>query len=454
MTAEELFDNKIIWLGDDLICADNFRYFKEELLIILGALMPKHNSKILKNKIEDSIVAIENMEREMTFDQCLWYIRFFRRGKYGFKISYYAGDEFDLEDARQNYRDWVDTGFKPLKWSELIGDTSTDTYDIFDKLNESDDEFEWAKDIVSQRPIPKRVLVNNKRYVIPDKVGYNEYWRIINGWNGWYDVIEVGNYLGEECFIIKLSDDYPRVFIPISDFTDSELEVTHKRFMSESQEYSNVSSLINKKIWFDYPTEREDIEKVNQFLIDNGFRGLKSDNIDEFEDFIYNSDVAYFKLIQHTSPLHSVEEKRPYVDYVIYDSNPEWLKDDPGFIYYKDILNMADNISDIFSNLNESVEEPQPKVGDFLYCHKDVIMEDDYDDPSAREATTGKFYPIVNVLKNKDRLEIINNSRGEHQFSLDPKTDWYYGIWFHLIPKEHKQDFDSFNPEDIFNQLD
>ena len=124
MTAEELFDNKIIWLGDDLICADNFRYFKEELLIILGALMPKHNSKILKNKIEDSIVAIENMEREMTFDQCLWYIRFFRRGKYGFKISYYAGDEFELEDAREKYHEWVVTGFKPLKWFDLIGAVS------------------------------------------------------------------------------------------------------------------------------------------------------------------------------------------------------------------------------------------------------------------------------------------------------------------------------------------
>jgi hypothetical protein len=358
MTAEELFDGTIIWLGDDLICADNFPYFKEELLTILEALMP--NSK----NTEDIFPAIKQMEREMTLDQCLWYIHFSKRGKYGgrlhfskrgkyggVRIGFYSGDEFDLEDARQNYRDWVDTGFKPLKWSDLIGNTPIDTYDIFDKIN-------------------------------------------------------------------------------------------------ESNEYSNVSSLINKKIWFDYPTEREDIEKVNQFLIDNGFRGLKSDNIDEFEDFIYNSDVAYFKLIQHTSPLHSVEEKRPYVDYVIYDSNPEWLKDDPGFIYYKDILNMADNISDIFSNLNESVEEPQPKVGDYLYCHKEVVMDDD----GSKETTVGKFYQIKNVMR--DRLEILNDHRGDHAFGTNPKTYWYYGIWFHLIPKEHKKDFDSFNPEDIFNQLD
>ena len=322
--------------------------------------MPKHNSKILKNKIEDSIVAIENMEREMTFDQCLWYIRFFRRGKYGFKISYYAGDEFELEDAREKYHEWVVTGFKPLKWFDLIGDTPTDTYDIFDKINESG-------------------------------------------------------------------------------------------FMSESTEEEPF--LFRKKIWFDESANREDIERVYQFLVGAGYKDYdkhdKEDFLTELDDFIYRTGLGYFYLAGH--------RPWPSLDYGSFDDinlNLDEIKEHPNWVYYKDIDTNFDKTSDIFSNLNESVEEPQPKVGDFLYCHKDVIMEDDYDDPSAREATAGKFYPIVNVLKNKDRLEIINNSGGEHQFSLDPKTDWYYGIWFHLIPKEHKKDFDSFNPEDIFNQLD
>ena len=448
VTADYLFDKKIIWLGDDLICSNNFPYFKEKLIAVLEALIPEFFYGIKS-------LTIDEIETELNQGQCLWYIRLFRKGV-SYNISYYVGDEFDLEDAMLAHREWVDEGFKPLKWSDVVGDTDINSYDVFDKLNESEeDELEWAKDIVSQKPIPKRVLINNKRYGIPDKVGYNESWRKINKWTDWYKVIDIGEHLGELCFIVRLSPDYPKVFIPISDFTEKELEVAHKKFMSESKEYSNVSHLINKKIWFDYPTEREDIEKVNQFFIDNGFRGLESDNIDEFEDFIYDSDVAYFKLKQHISPLFTDEERRPYVDYYALDwPNPERLKNDPSFIHYQDILSMTDTTLDILSNLNESVEEPQPKVGDFLYCHKDVIMEDDYDDPSTREATVGKLYPIVKVLKNKDRLEIINNSRTEHQFSLDPKTDWYYGVWFHLVPKEHKQEFDSFNSEDIFNQLD
>ena len=52
ITADYLFDKKIIWLGDDLICHNNFPYFKKQLITVLEALMPKHNSKTFKNKID------------------------------------------------------------------------------------------------------------------------------------------------------------------------------------------------------------------------------------------------------------------------------------------------------------------------------------------------------------------------------------------------------------------
>jgi hypothetical protein len=338
------YDKKIIWLADYNICGDNFNYFKNQLITILRSL------KELDNHV---IETLNNIGIDLKkYNGCLLYVRFINRST---NIKYYSVDDYEQGDdahldALEAYQDFVDRGYSPLIWSDLIGNT-TDTYDIFDKI-------------------------------------------------------------------------------------------------SESNEYSNVSHLINKKIWFDYPTEREDIEKVNQFFIDNGFRGLKSDNIDEFEDFIYDNDAAYFKLTQHTSPLHSVEERRPYIDYFSLDwTNPERLKNDPSFIYYQDILNMTDTTLDILSNLNESVEEMQPKIGDYLYCHKEVVMDD-----GSKETTVGKFYQIKNVMR--DRLEILNDHRGDHAFGTNPKTDWYYGIWFHLIPKEHKKDFDSFNPEDIFNQLD
>lgn len=345
ITADYLFDKKIIWLGNDLICHNNFPYFKKQLITVLEALMPKHNSKILKNKIDDSLEAIKQMQRELiNQDQCLWYLRFFKN-----KITFYSGDEFDLEDAMSAYREWVDDGFKPLKWSDIVGDTDIDSYDVFDKLNESFD-----------------------------------------------------------------------------------------------------NTLIGKQIWFDFPTERSDIEKVNQFLIDNGYRGLRPDNIDEFEDFIYDHDVAFFYMIQHDSPLHSEERRKPYVDYSHMEwPNPYRLKAKPNWIYYKDILKMTDTTVDIMSNLNESIEQPTPKAGDFLYCHKAVIMEDDGDE----EATVGKFYPIIKVFLNRNRLEIINNSKGEHAFSLDPEEDWHYSEWFTLIPRADKEAMEKFDVDDIFNKL-
>ena len=350
ITTDYLFDKKIIWLGNDLICHDNFPYFKKQLITVLEALMLNHDSK---NKIENirrsqMVDSIEQMEGELTRDdQCLWYIRFFKRG-FEYKMTFYTGDEFELENAMSAYREWTDSGFTSLKWSDIVGNTDIDSYDIFDKLNESFD-----------------------------------------------------------------------------------------------------NTLIGKQIWFDFPTKRNDIEKVNQFLIDNGYRGLRPDNIDEFEGFIYDYDVAFFYFVQHDSPLHSQERRKPYVDYSYMNHpDPYRLKAKPNWIYYKDILEMTDTTVDIMSNLNESVEQPTPKAGDFLYCHTDLIMEDDI-----VESNKGKFYPIIEVSQNKNRLEILNNSKTNHVFSIDPKEDWHYSKWFTLVPREDKEAMERFDVDDVFNKL-
>ena len=335
-----LYDKKIIWLADYNICSDNFNYFKNQLITILRSL------KELDNHVIESL---NNIERDLKSENsCLLYVRFVNRSN---NIRYYSVDDYEVGDdahldALEAYQDFIDNGYQPLVWSDLIGST-TDTYDIFDTLNESFDK-----------------------------------------------------------------------------------------------------TLIGKQIWFDFPTERNDIEKVNQFLIDNGYRGLMGDNIDEFEDFIYDHDVAYFSLTQHDSPLHSEERRKPYVDYSHMEwPNPYRLKAKPNWIYYKDILEMTDTTVDIMSNLNESIEQPTPKAGDFLLCHTDVIMVDD----GSKEATENNMYPITDVKNNG--VYIKNNSGDEHKFSTNPTEDWYYGIWFHLVPKEHKEIIDKFNAEDIFNQL-
>ena len=201
-------------------------------------------------------------------------------------------------------------------------------------------------------------------------------------------------------------------------------------------------SLLGKKIWFQFPVDRSEVELVNRFLIGNGFRGLRDDNIDEFMDMIYDYDVAYFYMLKLDSPLHSEEQKKPYVSYSYMEfPNPHRLYSKPNWIHYKDLeLNTDEN--DPFNTLNESVEQPKPKVGDYLYCHKNLVMEDD----GLIEATEGKMYPIIRV--GNYGVYIKNNSGDEHKFSTDPEENWHYSVWFNLVPAEFKNELDEFNPFD------
>ena len=202
-------------------------------------------------------------------------------------------------------------------------------------------------------------------------------------------------------------------------------------------------SLLGKKIWFQFPVDRSEVESVNRFLIGNGFRGLRDDNIDEFMDMIYDYDVAYFYMLKLDSPLHSEEQKKPYVSYSYMEfPNPHRLYSKPNWIHYKDLELSTDENDDPFNTLNESVEQPEPKVGDYLYCHRNVVMEDD----ASIEATEGKMYPIISVGKNG--VYIKNNSNGEHKFSTDPEENWHYSVWFNLVPAEFKNELDEFNPFD------
>jgi len=201
-------------------------------------------------------------------------------------------------------------------------------------------------------------------------------------------------------------------------------------------------SLLGKKIWFQFPVDRSEVESVNRFLIGNGFRGLRDDNIDEFMNMIYDYDVAYFYMLKLESPLHSEEQKKPYVDYSYMEfPNPHRLYSKPNWIHYKD-LELSTEENDPFNTLNESVEQPKPKVDDYLYCHNNVVMEDD----GLIEATEGEMYPIISVGKNG--VYIKNNSGDEHKFSTDPEEDWHYSVWFNLVPAEFKNELDEFNPFD------
>ena len=52
-----------------------------------------------------------------------------------------------------------------------------------------------------------------------------------------------------------------------------------------------------------------------------------------------------------------------------------------------------DETSSLFDSLNEDVKNQTPRVGDYLLCHKDLVMDDD----GYVEAIAGKFYPIIDM---------------------------------------------------------
>ncbi len=227
----------------------------------------------------------------------------------------------------------------------------------------------------------------------------------------------------------------------IDDLLGDDIDTTD--IFNQLNENFTGDSLLGKKIWFQFPVDRSEVESVNRFLIGNGFRGLRDDNIDEFMDMIYDYDVAYFYMLKLDSPLRSEEQKKPYVDYSYMEfPNPHRLYSKPNWIHYKDLELSTDENDDPFNTLNESVEQPEPKVGDYLYCHRNVVMEDD----ASIEATEGKMYPIISVGKNG--VYIKNNSNGEHKFSTDPEENWHYSVWFNLVPAEFKNELDEFNPFD------
>jgi hypothetical protein len=97
----------------------------------------------------------------------------------------------------------------------------------FNTINESeDDDLEWARDTISQNPIPSRVkLGDGKRFTIPEYRNYRKYskgWDNFVGWNYWKDVVRVDSKLGELCYVVNDST-YGDIYVPMTEFSPSEI---------------------------------------------------------------------------------------------------------------------------------------------------------------------------------------------------------------------------------------
>jgi hypothetical protein len=72
------------------------------------------------------------------------------------------------------------------------------------------------------------------------------------------------------------------------------------------------------------------------------------------------------------------------------------------------------------------------KIGGYLYCHTDLIMEDDL----SVAATAGKKYLVVSITEYG--LDILNNQHKRHGFSCDGYSFSYYKQWFNNLNNERK----------------
>ena len=97
--------------------------------------------------------------------------------------------------------------------------------DIIKKvLMEAEDDLDWVTEI-GKNPIGHKVKINGKRFYIPENHWYHKgdkgiFTKTIDGWNGEYEVVDVVDFMGMECLVVKLDSTYPRVYFNKSDFPE------------------------------------------------------------------------------------------------------------------------------------------------------------------------------------------------------------------------------------------
>ena len=107
----------------------------------------------------------------------------------------------------------------------LIKKILKESEDWFDEI-----DFSTAESLLNSS-IPVSIKIDGKRYAIPDNDQYIDF--EITGWDGWYDVVNIGVYRNEACFIVNFGGEYSRVYMPISDFTEKDMKYNIKESEDE-----------------------------------------------------------------------------------------------------------------------------------------------------------------------------------------------------------------------------
>lgn len=86
------------------------------------------------------------------------------------------------------------------------------------------------------------------------------------------------------------------------------------------------------------------------------------------------------------------------------------------------------------------------KIGDKLYCHKKLVMNNVNRDVNTTE---GKYYTIVDirpvVSENRQKIKIINDNGSDHLFDTSKYGKSYYKQWFYTENDIRKLKMDKLN---------
>jgi hypothetical protein len=342
-----------------------------------------------------------------------------------------------------NYEDEFPT-IDADEWMEL---RKIDTDNLFNQLYESEEnDFDWIDAGPHINPLLKigaNFLINVKNVgdshnllvrvtdieFNEDSQSYDIVFKAFNDekkykWNNYTENV------GLEWANELVNPETQNHWIPISDEDVSKLLSKGRKSKKPLKEddSKDMENLIGTVITFDDNITTADVDRVNDYIKNLGFNGLSDDSIEDIYMEATDQGLSYIRLDN--------SKKTWWGSYDMFLRNHQ---NNPKTIDYKDFLDIFNTT--FLDNLNESEDESkdhEPQVGDYLYCHTDLIMNDD----DLVEATKGKTYKITDV--NSREIYIKNNTGYKHSFTRNGNESDYKN-WFHIVPK-------GIDVEGIFNK--
>ena len=330
------------------------------------------------------------------------------------------------------------------EWMEL---RKIDTDNLFNQLYESEEnDFDWIDAGPHINPLLKigaNFLINEKNLGSPQKLLVRVTDIEFNEDSQSYDIVfkafndekkyKWNNYtenVGLEWANELVNPETKNHWIPISDEDVSKLLSKGRKSKKPLKEddSKDMENLIGTVITFDDNITTADVDRVNDYIKNLGFNGLSDDSIEDIYMEATDQGLSYIRLDN--------SKKTWWGSYDMFLRNHQ---NNPKTIDYKDFLDIFNTT--FLDNLNESEDESkdhEPQVGDYLYCHTDLIMNDD----DSVEVTKGKTYKITDV--NSREIYIKNNTGYEHSFTRNGNESDYKN-WFHIVPK-------GIDVEGIFNK--